>query len=55
LTTDLDAIETAIIANLRVIREQGQDKSASTYEGNSIKAYKVGDIIRIDVRERHVT
>ena len=51
MTTDLDHIETAVIANLRVIREQGHEKSSTVVGGDSIKAYKCGAIIRIDIKE----
>ena len=40
-----------VIANLRVIREQGHEKSYTVVGGDSIKAYKCGAIIRIDIKE----
>lgn len=52
MTTDLDHIETAVISNLRVVREQGHEKSSTNVDEDSIKCYRVGDVIRIDIKEK---
>jgi hypothetical protein len=51
MTTDLDYIETAVISTLRQVRGEGKTKSVVEVDNDSIKTYRVGEMIRIDIKD----